>query len=54
MIHHYETAEAKFNGVVVLNEGVMLMVIGELLPDGTTLGEEQSIYPVSNYEWNLS
>ena len=50
-IHHYETVEAKYNNVVILKQGVT--VNGDwrtVLPDGTTLGEEQSIYPVSNYE----
>ncbi len=50
-LHHYETVEAKFNNIVVVKQGVT--VNGDwrtVLPDGTTLGEEQSIYPVTNYE----
>ena len=38
-VHHYETVEAKYNGVIVLNEGIT--VNGDwrtVLPDGTTLG----------------
>ena len=50
-IHHYETVEAKYNNVVVLKQGIT--VNGDwrtVLPDGTTLGADQSIYPVTNYE----
>ena len=50
-IHHYETVEAEFNGDIFLQKGLEVNKDWRtVLPDGTTLGEEQSVYPVSNYE----
>ena len=50
-VHHYETVEALYNSTVFLQEGIEVNSTWRtVLPDGTTLGETQSIYPVSNYE----
>jgi|TARA_B100001113_G_scaffold273147_1_gene227821 hypothetical protein len=50
-IHHYETVEAKYNGEVFLKKGLEVnRTWRTVLPDGSTLGEEASVYPVSNYE----
>ena len=50
-VHHYETREALYNGVVFVKEGITVNSTWRtVLPDGTTLGENDSIYAVSNYE----
>ena len=50
-VHHYETKEALYNNKTFIKEGIEVNSTWRtVLPDGTTLGEEQSIYPVSNYE----
>lgn len=51
-IHHYETNEVLYNNVVVFKKGIEVNdTFRASLPDGTTLSESQSIYPVSNYEY---
>ena len=51
-VHHYETVEATYNGEVFLEAGTQVNDTWRtVLPDGTTLGETQSIYPVTNYEY---
>ena len=48
-VHHYETQEALYNGVVFIKAGVQVNSTWRTtLPDGTTLSEGLSIYPVSN------
>tara|TARA_B100001996_G_C18652461_1_gene589954 strand:+ start:927 stop:1676 length:750 start_codon:yes stop_codon:yes gene_type:complete len=50
-IHHYETNEILYNGITVIKQGIEVNKIWRtVLPDGTTKNEEESIYPVSNYE----
>ena len=50
-VHHYETQEALYNETVIVKEGIEVNSTWRtVLPDGTVLGESQSIYPVSNYE----
>ena len=50
-VHHYETQEALYNETVIVKEGIEVNSTWRtVLPDGTILGESQSIYPVSNYE----
>ena len=49
--HHYETKEVLYNGVVFIKEGIEVnSTFRAVLPDGTTKGENDSIYTVSNYE----
>ena len=51
-LHHYETVEAHYNGELFLESGIQVNDTWRtVLPDGTTLGETQSIYPVTNYEY---
>ena len=51
-VHHYETVRAEFNGETFLEQGIQVNDTWRtVLPDGTTLGEAQSIYPVTNYEY---
>ena len=50
-LHHYETQEALYNGEVFLKKGIEVNSTWRtVLPDGTTLGETSSVYPVTNYE----
>ena len=51
VVHHYETKEVLYNGIVLVKEGIQVnSTYRTVLPDGTTKGESDSIYPVSNYE----
>ena len=51
-IHHYETVRAEYNGELFLEAGITVNDTWRtVLPDGSTLGEQQSIYPVTNYEY---
>lgn len=51
-VHHYETNEILYNGVVYYKEGIEVTESFRVtMPDGTVLSEEESIYPVSNYEY---
>lgn len=51
-IHHWETNEVLYNDTVFLKEGIEVNeTFRAVLPDGTTLTKEQSVYPVSNYEY---
>tara|TARA_B100002019_G_scaffold250915_1_gene231057 strand:- start:7547 stop:8479 length:933 start_codon:yes stop_codon:yes gene_type:complete len=50
-IHHWETKEVEFEGAIFNKEGIEVnedYVV--TLPDGTTLGRDQSIFPVTNLE----
>ena len=50
-VHHYETNEILYNGIVFIKEGITVnSTFRAVLPDGTTKTEGESIYPVSNYE----
>ena len=50
-VHHYETKEVLYNGVVYIKEGIEVnSTFRAVMPDGTTKGESDSIYAVSNYE----
>ena len=49
--HHYETKEVLYNGVVFIKEGIEVnSTFRAVMPDGTTKGESDSLYAVSNYE----
>lgn len=51
-IHHWETNEVLYNDIVFIKEGIEVNeTFRAVLPDGTTLTKEQSVYPVSNYEY---
>ena len=50
-IHHWETKEVEFDGAIFNKEGIEVnedYIV--TLPDGTTLGRDQSIFPVTNLE----
>jgi len=50
-VHHYETQEVLYNGFVYYKEGIEVTEDFRItMPDGTVLSENESIYPVSNYE----
>ncbi len=50
-VHHYESYEQKWNDYVIFKKGMEVnQTWRAVLPDGTTKSEEQSVYPVSNYE----
>jgi len=50
-VHHYETNEILYNGIVYVKEGIQVnSTFRVTMPDGTTLTQNESIYPVSNYE----
>tara|TARA_B100000287_G_C20425220_1_gene699205 strand:- start:84 stop:833 length:750 start_codon:yes stop_codon:yes gene_type:complete len=50
-VHHYETNEIRYNDIIVVKQGIEVNKTWRtVLPDGTTKTEEESIYPVSNYE----
>ena len=51
-IHHYETNEVLYNGIVYMKEGTEVnSTFRVTMPDGVVLSETDSIYPVSNYEY---
>ena len=51
-IHHYETNEVLYNGIVLVKEGITVnSTFRATMPDGSILSEQASIYPVSNYEY---
>lgn len=53
-VHHYETREAIWNDIVVIKEGIEVNPSWRTkLPDGTTLSENDSVYPVSNIEYEI-
>lgn len=50
-VHHYETQEVLYSGIVLYKEGIEVTEdFRAVMPDGTTLSQSESIYPVSNYE----
>ena len=50
-IHHYETQKVEYAGITFIQEGIQVnRTYRTKLPDGTTKSEEESIYPVTNYE----
>jgi len=50
-IHHYETQEVLYNDIVFIKQGIQVnSTFRATLPDGTTLGETDSVYSVTNYE----
>ena len=50
-IHHYETQEALYQGVIYIPEGIEVNVDYRTeLPDGTILSAEDSRIPITNYE----
>ena len=51
-IHHYETNEVLYNDEVFIQKGIQVNnTFRAILPDGTTKSENESIYPVTNYEY---
>ena len=51
-LHHHETQEVLYNDVVFMKKGVEVnSTFRTVLPDGTTKSEVDSVYPVSNYEY---
>ena len=51
-IHHYETQEVLYNGIIYINEGIIVNdSYRATMPDGTIKSEVESVYPVSNYEY---
>lgn len=51
-IHHWETNETLYDDIVFIKEGIEVNeTFRAVLPDGTTLTKEESIYPVTNYEY---
>jgi len=51
-VHHWETNEVKYNDAIFLKRGIEVNESFRVsLPDGTTLSKDQSIYPVSNIEY---
>lgn len=50
-VHHYETNEILYNGITYVQKGIEVTEEFRVtMPDGTTLSETESIYPVTNYE----
>tara|TARA_B100000287_G_scaffold377006_1_gene378551 strand:+ start:1212 stop:1958 length:747 start_codon:yes stop_codon:yes gene_type:complete len=50
-IHHYETQKVEYNNITFIESGIEVnRTYRTTLPDGTTKSEEDSIYPVTNYE----
>tara|TARA_B100001996_G_C18607741_1_gene572488 strand:+ start:445 stop:1185 length:741 start_codon:yes stop_codon:yes gene_type:complete len=50
-VHHYETQEVLYNDIIYMQQGLEVnKTFRVVMPDGTTKTEEESIYPVSNYE----
>ena len=50
-IHHYETNKILYDDIVYVKEGIQVnSTFRVVMPDGTTLTQDKSIYPVSNYE----
>jgi len=50
-VHHYETQEVLYNGMILVEEGIQVNSTWRtVMPNGDILSENQSIYPVSNYE----
>ena len=53
-IHHWETNETLYNDIVFIKRGIEVNeTFRAVLPDGTTLTKDQSIYPVTNYEYEV-
>jgi hypothetical protein len=51
-LHHWETAEVLYNGMVYVKAGIEINEsYRTIMPDGVTLTKEESIYAVSNYEY---
>jgi hypothetical protein len=51
-IHHWETNETLYNDIVFIKQGIEVNeTFRAVLPDGTRLTKDQSIYPVTNYEY---
>ncbi len=51
-IHHYETNEILYNEEIFIQKGTQVNnTFRAILPDGTTKTENESIYPVTNYEY---
>lgn len=51
-VHHWETNEIKYNNAIFMKKGIEVNESFRVnLPDGTTLSKDNSIYPVSNIEY---
>jgi hypothetical protein len=51
-VHHWETQEVLYNDIVFVKEGIEVNESYRTkMPDGTIKSKEDSIYPVSNYEY---
>lgn len=51
-IHHWETYEVKYNDIIFLKSGVEVNEEFRVtLPNGVTLAKDQTIYPVTNMEY---
>lgn len=51
-LHHWETNEILYNDIVFIKEGIEVNeTFRAVLPDGTTKTKNESIYPVTNYEY---
>lgn len=51
-IHHYETMEVEYNGIVYIKKGIEVnSTFRATLPDGTVKTATDSIYAVTNYEY---
>ena len=50
-VHHYETQKVMFGDITLIEAGVQVnSTYRTKLPDGTIKSEEESVYPVTNYE----
>jgi hypothetical protein len=50
-VHHYETQEVLYDGIILVEKGIQVNSTWRtVMPNGDVLPENQSIYPVSNYE----
>lgn len=51
-VHHYETQEILLDDIVYMPGGIVVnRTWRTVMPDGTTKNETESVYPVSNYEY---
>lgn len=51
-VHHWETNEIKWNNITIVKQGIEVNETWRpILPDKTTKSKEESIYPVSNLEY---
>lgn len=51
-VHHWETNEIKWNNLTIIKQGIQVNEEWRpILPDKTSRSKEESIYPVSNFEY---